>query len=137
MPASTPTALSISGRGLIVWSSTNSETKQGPDASSLTVTVEGSQFWGRILLQRIGKDSVHFASFNCPSFHVKAERVNSALPPLLFFLKLGYLARPAQKLVKAFCRFLNPCCKGTQLTSLRNCKSSCFFHWVSIPDVCL
>jgi hypothetical protein len=32
-------------------------------------------------------------------------------------LKLGYLARPAQKLVNAFCRFLNPCCNGTELTS--------------------
>ena len=30
-----------------------------------------------------------------------AERVNSALPPLCFFLKLGYFARPVKKLLNA------------------------------------
>src|SRR5919202_3287575 len=121
----------------MVWSSTSKETNQRPDASSFTVTIDGSNPFGKVRLHRIGRNSEHFANHSCPSFHLKAERVNSALPPLRFFLKLGYLARPAQKLVKAFCRFLNPCCNGTQLTSLRNCKSSCFFHWVNIPDVSL
>jgi len=97
------------GKDLIVWSSTSNETNQRPDASNLTVTVDGEVPTGRVRLHRIGRGSRHFANHSCPSFHLKAERVNSALPPLRFFLKLGYLVRPAQKLVKAFCRFLNPC----------------------------
>lgn len=52
--------------------------------------------------------------------HRKADLVNSALPPLRFFLNLGYLALPAKKLVKAVCRCLKPCCNGTQLTSFKN-----------------
>jgi hypothetical protein len=116
------------GRGLTVWSSTKRETNQRPDASNLTVTVDGWQLFGMVRLTRIGKGSAHLARNSCPEFHLNAERVNSALPPSLFFLKLGYLVRPAQKLANDFCKCLNPCCKGTELTSDRNCKSSCFFH---------
>ncbi len=54
------------------------------------------------LLQRIGNASVHLASQIKPSLHLKADLVNSALPPLCFFLKLGYFACPAQKLANAF-----------------------------------
>src|SRR4028118_2334288 len=79
--------------------------------------------------------SAHLARNTCPSFHLNADLVNSALEPLRFFLKVGYFARPAKKLLKAVCRCLNPCCKGTELTSLRKSKSSCFFHLVSIAEL--
>ena len=39
------------------------------------------------------------------------------LPPFRFFLKRGYLARFAQKFVKATWRCLRVCWRGTQLTS--------------------
>ncbi|WP_258000188.1 hypothetical protein, partial [Fischerella thermalis] len=56
---------------------------------------------GNCLDHRIFNGSVHFARNTLRSFHLNADLVNSALPPLRFFLKLGYFARPAKKLLNA------------------------------------
>ena len=50
-------------------------------------------------------------------------------------LNRGYLARLAKKLVNAACRCRSACCNGTEDTSLRNARSSVFFHAVSIAEV--
>ena len=126
-PKSTPISLEHGGNGSISVS-TSKEIDHLPAGESFTVIVDGLAPLGSSRLQRIASGSPPLARNTCPSFHLNADLVNSALPPLRFFLKVGYFARPAKKLLKAVCRCLNPCCKGTELTSDRKSKSSCFFH---------
>lgn len=138
IPTSIPTFLSVGGNGRTVISSTNKQTNHLPEGSSLTVTVDGLTPWGKNLDQTIFNGSLDLASQSFPSFHLKAERVNSALPPDHFFLKLGYLARFAQKFSNALLKWRNVCWSGTQLTSLRKeSSSSSFFQAVSIEEVWL
>ncbi|GAP96935.1 hypothetical protein NIES2104_34820 [Leptolyngbya sp. NIES-2104] len=70
--------------------STNKETVHLPAGESFTVIVEGIAPFGSSRLQRIASGSAHLARKTCPSFHLNADLVNSALPPLHFFLKVGY-----------------------------------------------
>ena len=77
----------------------------------------GIQPTGSCLLHLIGNGSAHLARYTWPSFHLNADLVNSALPPLRFFLKLGYLVRPPKKLVKAVCKCLKPYWSGILLTT--------------------
>ncbi len=102
----------------------------------LTQKMDGSHSGGICLLQIMLRGCLHLANFSCPSFHLNAERVNSAQPPFLFFLNRGYLARFAQKLVNAVCRWRRACWSATALTSFKKANSSCFFQLVSISDVC-
>jgi hypothetical protein len=135
IPTSKPTALVEGGKVKSRGSSNRRLMYHCPAAFNRMVTVDGSTPSGNDLDHRIFNGSEHFARNTLPSFHLKADLVNSALPPLRFFLKLGYFARPAKKLLKADCRCLNPCYKGTLLTSLRNCRSSCFFHAVNKAEL--
>jgi hypothetical protein len=54
-------AFSVTGRGLIVWSSNLIEICQRQEGCNLTVTVLGSQLSGVCLDHLIGKGSVHLA----------------------------------------------------------------------------
>ncbi len=133
-PKSIPTTFGEFGNGSISIS-TNKETVYRPAGESNILIVEGSTPLGNCRLQQIGKACEHLARNTCSSLDLNAGLVNSALPPFRFFLKVGYLACPSKKFENAFCRCISPCCKGTQLTSFRNCKSSCFFDWVSMAEV--
>ena len=84
-------AVVIFGRGLMLLSSQRRETCQRPAASRLTVTVDGCAPAGSGRLQRTSRGSPILASVNAPSSNRKALRENSADPPRLLRLKLGYL----------------------------------------------
>jgi len=71
--------------------------------------VEGSAPVGNCRDHLMSNGSWHFAKYNLPSFHRNADFVNSALPPLCFFLNVGYLALPAKKLLNAVCKCLKLC----------------------------
>lgn len=90
--------------------------------------------FGKLPRPTNGQRFFAFSKVNLPVFVSKTDLVNSALPPLRFFLKLGYCVLPAQKLVNAVCKCLKPCCRGTQLTSLRKDSVSSRFHSVSMAD---
>ncbi len=91
MPRSIPTAVVSFGSALMPLSSQRSETCQRPAASRLTVTVDGFAFFGSGRLQRTSSGEAILASVRTPSSNRKALRENSADPPRLLRLKLGYL----------------------------------------------
>src|SRR5215813_11795295 len=97
--------------------------------------VLGSAPSGKGRLQRIGSGPSVLASFRSFPSQVKAEVVYSADWRPRFFLKVGYLARPSKKLVKARSRCRKACWGGTHETSLSQAVASCCFRRVSAAEV--
>jgi len=131
-PKSIPISDLTNGLSLMS-SSTNIDTKYRSIESFETVTVDGVPV--NRLDQCISSGSDCLASFNLPSLKVNAVLAYVADCFDCFFLKLGYLARPAKKLVKATCKCLRDCCKGTLETSLSHAYSSWYFNTDSKKEV--
>ena len=117
IPKSIPTCLVIGLSFKFLVSLILKDTNHLALGSNLTVILLGIQPSGNCLFHLIDKGSAHLARYTWPSFHLNADLVNSALPPLRFFLKLEYLVRLLKKLVKAVCKCLKPYWSGILLTT--------------------
>src|ERR1051326_1484607 len=133
-PRSRPTVLGEAGREEMS-STTRKETKYRPVASRLTVIVVGCAPSGMGRLQQMGRGCSILASVRSFPSQEKPDLVYSADWQPCFFLKVGYLARPSKKLVKARSRDRKACCGGTDETSFNQAVASCCLRRVSAAEV--
>src|SRR5271166_3832783 len=98
MPRSMPTAVEDAGSLRMLASSQRNDMCHRPEVSRLTVTVDGCTPFGSGRLQRTSMGTSILASISAPFSKRKALRENSAEPPRLLRLKLGYFARLPKKL---------------------------------------
>ena len=116
-------------------SSQSSDTKYRPAASLDTVAVVSFAAFGNVRDQRIFNGASIFANFKVLPSHLKALEVYSAACLSCLLLKVGYLARLAKKFPNAVCKWRSDCCTGTELTSLSQIVSGCFFNSVRSAEV--
>ncbi len=111
------------------------------NGDGLVFTHQSSRQLVKKIISRIANLCIDSSDFNDPSFVsvvrpflLTTQRFLRSTQFAAFSGKAFRVGNLPKKLLNAFWRWRNPCCRGTQLTSLRNCRSSTFFHAVSMAE---